>query len=118
MTFSRQRVRVAYSAQYRDPVRGDVGQFLTIVQRDDEYPDWVWCIGPDGREGWVPLQFLRIDGNRAALLRGYDARELSVNAGDEVAVLEEIGGWARVTATDGRTGWVRADCLTDEPPSA
>ena len=112
------RVRADYAAQYADPIHGRAGQPLTIVRRDEEYPAWVWCVGPDRREGWVPLEFLRVDGDHASLLRDCDARELSVKSGEQVAVLEEIGGWTRVTATDGRTGWVRADCLIEESPSS
>jgi SH3-like domain-containing protein len=81
------------------------------VRRDAEYPDWVWCVGPDGREGWVPLERLRMNGDDAVLVADYDARELSVSADEDVVVHEEIGGWARVSNAEGQTGWVRGDCL-------
>lgn len=86
------------------------------MRRDVEYPHWVWCLAPDGREGWVPLVRLRSTGDDAVLVEDYDARELSVRAGEDVIVHEEIGGWARVSTTDGRTGWVRGDCLGSVGP--
>jgi SH3-like domain-containing protein len=114
MTNARRRVRVRidYVAQYPNPIRGRTGQSVTVVRRDSEYPEWVWCIGPDGREGWVPLIVLQINEEDAVLVRDYDARELSVNAGDDVEVHEEIGGWMRVSSADGHTGWIPAHCLT------
>lgn len=34
------------------------GQVLRVVRRDDE-SGWLWCAGPHGGRGWVPLQTLR-----------------------------------------------------------
>jgi Variant SH3 domain len=107
------RVVSDYVAQYPDPIHAHRGQTVTLKRRDPEYPGWVWCIGPDGREGWVPLAILRIDDDRAELLRDYDAHEVSVKAGEDVVVHEEIGGWARVSTADGSIGWLRADCLIE-----
>ena len=107
----RRRVRDDYVTQYPDPIRARAGQPVTVVRRDAEYPEWAWCVGPDGREGWVPLVLLEMNGDVAVLSRDYDARELSVTAGEEVVVHEEIAGWARVSTADGRTGWIAAHCV-------
>ena len=60
----------------------------------------------------MPLVVLQMNEEDAVLVRDYDARELTVTAGDDVEVHEEIGGWLRVSAVDGRTGWVPAHCVT------
>lgn len=115
MTTARRRVRIDYVAQYPNPIQGRVGQSVTVVRRDSRYPEWVWCSGPERREGWVPLVVLKINEEDAVLVRDYDARELTVTAGDDVDVHEEIGGWLRVSSADGRTGWIPAHCLTLAP---
>ena len=105
MSTARRRVRIDYVAQYPNPIQGRVGQSVIVVRRDSRYPEWVWCSGPEGREGWVPLVVLQMNEEDAVLVRDYDARELTVTAGDDVDVHEEIGSWLRVSSVDGRTGW-------------
>ena len=101
-----------YRAAYADPVAMRAGDRLTVGRRDATWPDYVWCAGPDGREGWVPEAFLKpaAEGTARAL-RDYDARELDVAPGDVVLAGEEAGGWYWCEAADGRRGWVPAECL-------
>jgi SH3-like domain-containing protein len=114
MTVARQRVVKDYIAQYPNPIRAHVGESVSVVRRDADYPEWVWCRGPEGREGWVPLVLLQMTGDAAVLVQDYDARELSVKAGEGVTVHEEIGGWSRVSSADGQTGWIAARCLASD----
>src|SRR5262245_949090 len=105
----RLRVQSDYAVQYPDPLRASAGQQLTIVRRDARYPDWVWCSGPDAKEGWVPLAFLDA---KAVLQRDYSAQELGVHFGEEVVADEEIGGWVHVTNSARQAGWIPIRCLT------
>src|SRR5262245_43076608 len=100
-----------YQPQYPDPIRGRAGYRVKILRRDEEYPEWTWCLGEDGRAGWVPLIFLEITAADGVLVCDYDATELEVRTGDEIFVTEEIGGWIRGTNTSERTGWVPTTCL-------
>ena len=43
---------------------------------------------------------------QAPARRDYDARELTVAAGERVECLETVGGWHLCRAADGRVGWV------------
>jgi hypothetical protein len=114
MANARCRVVRDYVAQYTDPIRASAGRRVTIIRHDDEYPAWVWCMGTDGKEGWVPLAFLRVCLSEAVLLRDYDAAELSARAGEEVLAGEDLGGWTLVTDDAQRTGWIPSRCLTRE----
>ncbi len=89
------------------------GDPVTVGRRDTTWPEYVWCSGRDGHEGWVPEAFLeaRTDGNWHAS-RDYDARELDVAPGDVVLAREEAGGWFWCETAGGRRGWVPAECLT------
>jgi hypothetical protein len=46
--------------------------------------------------------------------RDYDATELSVEAGDELAVLGEEGGWLWCASARGERGWVPVE-VTEGP---
>jgi hypothetical protein len=121
----RRTVVQAHRASHEDPIALRVGDLITVGRRDTTWPDYVWCTGQDGREGWVPEAFLEATGGDAATgedatadatadvrraRRDYDARELDVAPGDVVLAGEEAGGWYWCEAADGR-GWVPAECL-------
>jgi len=72
---------------------------------------WLWCIADTGKQGWVPETYLEHDGERGTCLRAYSAWELTVAAGDAVAVLDEESGWCWVEAESGELGWIPASCL-------
>jgi len=61
---------------YSDPIRGAAGDRLALGRRDDEYPGWVWAMAADGRAGWVPESWLRVEGASGVLLRDYTAAEM------------------------------------------
>jgi len=99
-------VREAYSGQYNDPIRFRAGETVQVGQADPDYPEWYWCRGPDGREGWVHASLLSLHADAAVGLEDYSARELTVAAGEGGRVLRVLGGWVLLELDDGRTGWV------------
>jgi hypothetical protein len=131
----RQVVVKEHTASHTDPIAVRAGDAVTVGRRDTTWPEYVWCTGPDGREGWVPEAFLEPAGDDGAVepgtagggtvepgsgggdatlrrvRRDYDARELDVAPGDVVLAGEEAGGWYWCEAADGRRGWVPAECL-------
>jgi len=120
---TRWRVLRAHRASHADPIAVRAGDLVAVGRRDTTWPDYLWCTGPDGREGWAPEAFLGPAGGgpdesggaagrdvRRAL-RDYDARELDVAPGDVVLAGEEAGGWCWCEVEDGRSGWVPRDCL-------
>jgi hypothetical protein len=121
-----------HRASHADPIALRAGDPVTVGRRDTTWPKYVWCAGPDGREGWVPEEFLGRAGDAdlgaaggaaagdAATAPGmstrrarrdYDARELDVAPGDVVLAGEEAGGWIWCEDADGRFGWVPAGCV-------
>jgi hypothetical protein len=59
----------------------------------------------------VPEHFLTLRGDQAESLRDYSARELCVDEGDLVTLVEELLGWALVHTESGFRGWVPRDHL-------
>ncbi len=102
-----------YTAQYADPIEVAVGERVNFVDRadDGEYAGWKWAVATDGREGWVPRSYFTGDDGTGRALRGYSARELSVEAGVEVLELDAFSGWLWVIDRNGRRGWVPAVSL-------
>lgn len=100
-----------WEVHYPDPVRGTAGDPLTLGRRDDEFPGWIWATAADGREGWVPESWLRIDGAHGVLLRDYTAAELPLEPGDMVSGELLESGWLWANAPDGRQGWAPLNCL-------
>jgi hypothetical protein len=101
----------AWAVTYPDPIRGAAGDRLALGRRDEEYPGWVWATAVDGRAGWVPESWLRVERDVSVLLRDYTAAELALEPGDIVAGELVEGGWLWATAADGQVGWVPLGCL-------
>jgi len=101
----------AWQIVYADPIRGAAGDRLALGRRDDEYPGWVWATAADGRAGWVPEGWLRVEGESGVLRRDYTAAELALAPGDRVTGELVEGGWLWATAADGQVGWAPLDCL-------
>ena len=102
----RARVTRAYTAQYADPIAFRAGDRLIVGANDTEWPAFVCCTGPDGRSGWTPDRLIERDRAGGVARADYSALELTVVAGETVTILEEEGGWIRVTNSAGATGWV------------
>lgn len=99
----------AYVAQYVDPISVQRGEVVRVEREDPELPGWWWCEAADGRGGWVPGELLlptAAAGVRARLSADYTARELTVESGTTVEVLEERVGWLFVRAEGVAPGWV------------
>lgn len=96
-----------YRTQYANPIRFAAGEIVTLGARDTEWPAFVWAMTADGNAGWAPLDWLKPLGDgRAEALRDYSAQELDVDAGDDIVLHHELGGWWWATRNDGRSGWI------------
>lgn len=105
------RVTQNYTRTYPDPIRGKRGDALEIGEPDPDNPDWIWCVGPERRWGWV--HYSVIDRNLQCLAEDYDARELDVEACEIVTVEKTLSSWARCINEIGETGWVPVSCLEE-----
>ena len=85
---------------------------MTVGKRDTEYPGWVWCTEKSGKSGWVPENYLAIEGDQGVMRRDYDATELTIGAGETVALLGSESGWGWCRTVDGREGWLPLELLS------
>src|SRR5262249_54577972 len=100
------RIIREYRVQYADPIHVAPGEMVIMEREDDAFPGWIWCRAADGRQGWVPIELLAQDGREATLRQDYSARELAVQPGEEVVVLDSRRGWLQVRNTQGACGWI------------
>jgi uncharacterized protein YgiM (DUF1202 family) len=97
--------------QYASTMIVQAGENLTVGRADDDFPGWRWCTVADGRQGWVPVEFLSSEEPQATILKDYSARELQVIPGEEVTVEDARHGWLLVRNMKGNCGWIPADRL-------
>lgn len=112
LTSLRAQVTTAYHMAYSDPLTLRMGERVTVVARDTEWPAYVWCTSATGKGGWVPVRYLAIDGATGRALREYSARELTVAVGELLSVLDEEGGWYWAENGCGERGWVPSENVT------
>lgn len=110
-------VRAPHTATYEFPIRLRSGDRVRMVVRDDEYPDYWWCVSMEsGAEGWVPQSVLeQSDDENATAIADYTAAELTVQPGDSVIVHAEGGGWLWCENESGDYGWIPAECVEPAP---
>lgn len=101
----------SWQVHYSDPIRGAAGDRLTLGCRDDEFPGWVWATAADGRAGWVPEGWLRVEGDSGRLIRDYTAAELPLEPDDVVSGELVESGWLWATNAAGQRGWAPLGCL-------
>ena len=98
-----------YRSQYTNPIRFAAGELVTLGERDTEWPAFIWTITRNGTASWAPFNWLKpLDDVKAEALHDYSAQELDVDAGDDVVLHSELGGWWWSEHADGRIGWVPA----------
>ncbi len=99
-------VQSTYQAQFLDPIAFVQGEQVQLQQRDTQWPEFIWAIDIRGRSGWVHDSFIDVTAFPTISVRDYDARELSVEVGDEVEIIESLGGWHWCQNKFGIRGWI------------
>ena len=100
-----------YRAQYSAPIAFRAGETIDVQRADPDFPEWFWCRGRDGKEGWVHFSYLSQTTGQATAVSDYSAQELTIAAGDEARLIRALGGWAYLALNDGRSGWVPEDII-------
>lgn len=109
------RVVKKYRTPYPDSIFFHEGERIEIggeFSDDPDWKDWFWCKGQNDNQAWTPKQFVRVEDGFAVLIRDYDARELSVEVGEELVIGEVVNGFGTAEKPNGEKGWVPMKCLT------
>ncbi|MFX1346324.1 MAG: SH3 domain-containing protein [Promethearchaeota archaeon] len=100
------KVIADYKTPFPDPLKLQKYDVVRTEEKESEWPGWVWCISKEGKEGWIPNNYLDIQGNIAKLNQNYDATELTVTLGEELIIENQESGWVWVSNKEGKRGWV------------
>lgn len=103
------RVREDYQRPYEDPIAASAGSFVQPVLDGSvttDFMGWTWCVGEDGRSGWVPDSWCEKAEAKWRLLRDFNALELSVRKGDRLQLLFSESGFVMAQTAAGDEGWV------------
>ena len=110
------RVRVLNSCtrEQVQEIRVRAGDHLSVGHRNQQHPAFVWSATEDGHHGWVPEDYVRMtEGRSGVALRDYDSAHLTVSAGEELDVLEQIDDYLLCRSAAGVGGWVPASCVQE-----
>jgi variant SH3 domain-containing protein len=99
----------AWRPMYPDPIDVRAGEAVTVGGTDPEWPGWVWCTDPRGKSGWTPIGILRPSprAGTAVVSSDFTARELRVEPGEPLVLLQLESGWYRARGAAGE-GWLPA----------
>lgn len=104
------RVHTPHKASYAEFIAVKKGTQVALGRRDSEWPGWIWCTNDSGKSSWVPETYLDIHEKTGIFRQDYDARELTVEIGDLLAVETEAAGWLFCRSKSGEFGWVPKKC--------
>ena len=109
------KVIKSHKSEFHVPLTAKKGQVVEGEERETEFEGWLWCRNESGIQGWVPRTYLEpaSETGQFQFLKNYNARELTVEAGQEVIVLDEESAWAWVRTTLGEEGWIPLENLQD-----
>lgn len=102
-----------YQAEFADPIAVAAGEAFVVNDKRSPWDDnpewmWVWCTDQRGKSGWTPQNLIELseDGRIGTARTDYDARELTVAAGQELTIELEESGWYWCCDQAGKHGWV------------
>lgn len=104
-------VTTPHRSEYPDPITLNAGDALVVGEKYDGpegWDGWLFCTTPGHAGGWVPEQVIErhADGTGRAL-EDYSARELNVDAGEALAGVRTLNGWAWCQRhASAEAGWV------------
>lgn len=104
-----------WKKSYPDPIIIHKGDEVTVDLSitDTDWPDWIWCIAENGKDGWVPVQILGDTTHNSSskyktvVLENYSANELTVEKGEILIGNRTLNGWVWCwKENDNTKGWV------------
>ncbi|MBD8500034.1 SH3 domain-containing protein [Paenibacillus arenosi] len=105
-----------HRTEYPNPLLLHKGQSITIGEKymgTEEWDNWYFCTTSDNENGgWVPGQLIEFRETQGIVLEDYSAKELNINAGENVVGLKELNGWVWcVRELNSEEGWVPKENL-------
>jgi hypothetical protein len=100
--------RRRYQRPYAAPISVRSGEVVQIDRERSSSTDlfgWLWCRGPDGREGWTPEAWLEVSEDQGCATRDFSALELDLEPGERLQALFAESGFIFARKEGGEEGW-------------
>ncbi len=108
------RVVTSCTREQVQEVRIRVGDSLAVGHRNQQHPAFIWSATEDGHHGWVPEDYVEIEGgHNAVALRDYDSSHLTVVEGEKLEVLEQVDDYLLCRNAARVEGWVPEPCVEE-----
>ncbi|MFW9805257.1 MAG: SH3 domain-containing protein [Candidatus Thorarchaeota archaeon] len=116
------KVIKTHTSEFPVPLIATKGDIVEGMERETEFEGWLWCKNSHDVHSWVPKTYLgpTSESGQFQFLQDYTSQELTIDAGQEVIVLDQESGWAWARTTLGEEGWiplVNLEELKDKPDS-
>ena len=102
----RYRVIKRHQTSDLEPLIITKGEILSYELKETEWSGWVWCTNKQGKTGWAPEAYLKMQKTTCEALQDYNAIELTANIGEELIIKKEESGWFWVVNDQGKEGWI------------
>lgn len=102
-------VRSDYDRPYENPIsagKGEIVRPVTDGSMETDFMGWTWCVGADGRAGWVPDGWCARAEDGWRLLRDFSALEFTVREGDRLQLVLSESGFVFAEAANGERAWL------------
>jgi hypothetical protein len=109
------KVTKNHKAEFNIPLIANKDEIVEGQERETEWEGWLWCRNSSGVHACVPKAYLKpaSESGHYQFVQDYNARELTIDEGQEVIVLNEESGWAWVRTPLGDEGWIPLVNLQD-----
>ncbi len=96
----------SHKSDFPNPLILKKGERLEVGDKKTNFAGWIWCTAPDGNSGWIPENFTEKVENGSRMTVDYDATEMTVSVGENLAVLSEESQWVWCLNSKNQKGWV------------
>lgn len=107
----RARVIAEHRAPDRPAIRVAPGDTVTLGERDNDWPQFVWTTLASGLGGWIPSVLFDRELGAATAQKDYDTRELNAGVGEIMTLHYELADWWWAENAQGESGWIPARAI-------
>jgi len=109
-----------HRTQYPNPIKLSKGEVVKLGEPapEEKWKNWIWAENVKGQGGWVPVQLIdKTNGNLKGVVKEkYSARELNINAGENVIKIKSLNGWTWVrNIGNHEEGWIPDEVIKPKP---
>jgi hypothetical protein len=105
------RVIAEHRAPDRPAIQVAPGDPVTLGERDNDWPQFVWTTLASGMGGWIPSVLFDRERGDATAQKDYDTRELNADVGEVLNLHYELADWWWAENTQGVSGWIPARAI-------